>query len=103
MTKYSVEILPVAYKDLDSIFDFILLENPTNSKKILDKIMTSLQILEDYPFSNQIIYHKSLLYYNFRALIVAPYIVFYRVLDNKVFVYRILHEATNYINILLKI
>ncbi|MFT9487056.1 MAG: type II toxin-antitoxin system RelE/ParE family toxin [Tepidibacillus sp.] len=33
-------------------------------------------------------------------IIVDPYIVFYRLIDNKILVYRILHGARNYSQIL---
>ena len=100
MAKFNIKFLPEAYKDLDSIFDYILLESPDNADNMLDKIMKSIQILEDYPFSNIIIEHKLLIYYNFGALIVKPYIVFYRVIDKNVFIYRVLHGAMDYVDIL---
>jgi plasmid stabilization system protein ParE len=32
----------------------------------------------------------------YRILGIKPYIVFYRVVDHSVFIYRVLHGATNY-------
>lgn len=93
MGKFNIEFLPEAYKDLDSIFDYILIDNPTNANNTLNKIMDSTRVLEEFPYSNGIINHKSLIYYNFRTLIVNLYIVFYRVIDDRVFIYRISHEA----------
>lgn len=100
MAKYNIRFLPEASRDLDSIFDYILMDNPTNAENMLNKIIKSIQILEDYPFSNVILKHKSLSRYNFRTLIVNPYIVFYSVIEENVFIYRVLHGAMDYVNIL---
>ena len=100
MTKYNIQFLPEASKDLDSIFEYILMDNPTNAENMLIKIMKTIKILEDFPFSNEILKYKSLIRYNFRTLIVNPYIVFYSVINENVFIYRVLHGAMDYVNIL---
>lgn len=100
MGKYNVELLPVAYDDLDEIFDYILLNNPSAAGNMLDEIMTSLYHLEDFPNSGVMVTEKSLKVYSFRMVIINPYVAFYRVIGNKVLVYRILHGARNYIHIL---
>ena len=100
MTKFNIRFLPEANKDLDWIFEYILMDNPNNAGNTLNKIMKSIQTLEDFPFSNGILKHKSLIRYNFRLPIINPYIVFYRVIDENVFIYRVLHGAMDYVNIL---
>lgn len=100
MEKYKIRFLPESSKDLNSIFDYILLDNPNNANKMLNKIMKSIKVLEDFPFANTLLDHKSLIRYNFRALIINPYIVFYRVIDEDVFIYRVLHGAMDYVIIL---
>lgn len=100
MARFNIRFLPESNKDLDSIFEYILMDNSTNAEDMLNRIMESIQILEDFPFSNGILEHKSLIRYNFRTLIINPYIVFYRVIDEKVFIYRVLHGAMDYVNIL---
>jgi toxin ParE1/3/4 len=100
MTNYNVELLPAAYKDLDEIFDYILLDNPTAAESMLNKIMTSLHRLEDFPNSGTKLINESLKYYNFRMVIIEPYVAFYRLIDRTVYIYRILHGARDYIRIL---
>jgi len=39
MEKYDVELLPVAYADLDEIFDYIMADNPQAAAEMLDTIM----------------------------------------------------------------
>lgn len=96
MERYDVELLPAAYSDLDEIFDYIMVDNPQAAARMLDNIMQSLRRLENYPHSGAPLFGLSLKKFNFRMVIVDPYIAFYRFIDNKVFVYRILHGARNY-------
>ena len=100
MTNYEVDLLPAAYSDLDEIFDYILVGNSQAAAEILDRIMNSLHRLENYPHSGAPLFDRSLKKFNFRMVIVAPYIIFYRFLDNKILVYRILHGARNYPHLL---
>lgn len=100
MKKYDIEFLPIAYRDLDNIFDYILLDSQNNANRILEKIMTRLGKLEDFPLSGKKLIHKSLNSYDFRMIIVSPYIVFYRFIEDKIYIYRILHGASDYIKIL---
>jgi len=100
MERYDVELLPAAYSDLDEIFDYIMAENPQAAAGMLESIMQSLQHLENYPFSGAPLLDRSLKKFNFRMVIVHPYIAFYRFIGNKVVVYRILHGARNYLHLL---
>jgi toxin ParE1/3/4 len=95
MERYNVELLSSAYSDLDEIFDYIMAENPHAAGMILDKIMQSLRHLENFPHSGAPLLERSLKKFNFRMLVVDTYITFYRFIDKKVIVYRILHGAFN--------
>ncbi len=95
MAKYEVVLLPVAFSDLDEIFDYILAENPQAANGILQNIMQSLSRLQNHPHSGSPLHERSLNKFHFRMVIVSPYIAFYRVIGNKVFVYRVLHGARN--------
>lgn len=100
MARYKVELLPAAYSDLDEIFDYILAENPQAATEMLDRIMNSLRRLQIYPNSGAPLFDRSLKKLNFRTVIITPYIAFYRFLNNKVLVYRILHGARSYTDLL---
>ncbi len=100
MERYDVELLPAAYSDLDEIFDYIMADNPLVAARILDSIMQALRRLENYPHSGTPLLERSLKKFNFRMLIVDPYIAFYRFIDYKIFVYRILHGTRNYPHLL---
>jgi toxin ParE1/3/4 len=100
--KYDVQLLPAAYSDLDEIFDYIMANNPQAAEKILDKIIQSLCRLEDLPYSGTPLFARSLTKFGFRMVIVDPYIAFYRLIDNRIYVYRVLHGARDYQHLLQK-
>lgn len=100
MEKYDVELLPAAYADWDEIFDYIMVDNPQAAAGMLDSIVQSLRRLENFPYSGAPLLERSLKKFNFRMVIVEPYIAFYRFIDNKVLIYRILHGARNYPHLL---
>jgi Plasmid stabilization system protein len=102
MEKYNVELLPAAYVDLDEIFDYIMVDNSQAAGKILDDITQVLRRLEDFPYSGTLLPGNSLKELNFRMVIIEPYLVFYRFIDDKVYVYRVLHGARNYLHLLRK-
>ena len=62
--------------------------------------MESLRRLEELPLSGAPLMERSLKKFDFRMVINDPYIAFYRFIDKKIYVYRILHGARNYGNLL---
>jgi len=100
MKIYNVELLPAADDDLDDIFSFILMDNPEAAKEVLDRIMTSLKRLKKFLHSGSRVMEESLNHFEFRMVTSEPYIAFYRVIGNTVYIYRILHGARDYIQIL---
>ena len=100
MEKYDVELLPAAYADLDEIFDYIMVDNPQAATEMLDSIMKSLLRLENFPHSGAPLIDRSMQKFNFRIVIIDPYIAFYRFIEDKVIIYRILHCARNYQHLL---
>ncbi len=100
MERYNVELLSSAFSDLDEIFDYIMADNPQAAEMILDNIMKSLRYLENFPNSGAPLLERSLKKFNIRMVIVESYIAYYRFIDNKIIVYRILHGARYYPSIL---
>ena len=100
MKKYDVELLPAAYADLDEIFDYIMVDSPQAATETLDSIMKSLLRLEEFPRSGVPLNERSIRKFNFKMVINNPYIAFYRFIDGKVLIYRILHCARNYSHLL---
>src|SRR4030067_1748087 len=100
MAKYDVVLLPVAFSDLDEIFDYVLAQSPQAAGGVLRDIMQSLSRLRDNPYSGAPLRERSLNKFHFRMAIASPYIAFYRAIGNQVLVYRVLHGARNYSHLL---
>lgn len=100
MAEFKVEFLPAANEDLNEIFDYILLENPAAAEEILEKIISALNHLRTFPHAGIKLTQVSVEHFQFRMVVIKPYIAFYRFIDDKVLIYRILHEARDAINIL---
>jgi plasmid stabilization system protein ParE len=102
MEKYKVELLQPAYDEINAIFDYILLDSPTNAAAMVDRIFSRLKQLEQFPESGTKTSDKVLKKYGFRTLIEEPYIIFYNLNPElkTVYVHRILHGARNWLSIL---
>ena len=100
MDNFNIEFLPIAYTDLDGIFDYIIMDSIKEANLMLERIMNSLERLKRFPLSGKRLIHRSLNYYNFRIIIVNPYIVFYRIIEDTIYIYRVLHGSSDYIKIL---
>jgi plasmid stabilization system protein ParE len=100
MERYNVELLATAYSDLDEIFDYIMADNSQAAEMVLENIMKSLRNLENFPNSGAPLLERSLKRFNFRMVIVYPYIACYRFIEDKILVYRILHGARYYTSLL---
>ena len=100
MEKHDVGLLPAAYADLDEIFDYIMVDSTQVAIEMLESIMKSLRRLENFPNSGAPLLDRLMQKFNFRMVIIDPYIAFYRFIKDKVIIYRILHCARNYSHLL---
>lgn len=98
--KYTVRLLSTAEQDFNEIIDYIVLENTSAAVSIADKIESNLQFLENNPQPGRIPDDQELLRLGYRYLIVLDYLIFYKIEDTTIIVYRILHGARNYKSLL---
>jgi len=98
--KYTTRLLSTAEQDFNEIIDYILGENVSAAISIADKIESNLQLLERNPQLGRIPNDEELLRLGYRYLIVLEYLVFYKIEDTTIIVYRILHGARNYKSLL---
>ena len=97
MIKYEVRILNPAAEDIEGIAAYHLRMVGTQSaEKITDKILDTIQILEDHPFAGSEHPDSILREQHFRKLICGDYVCIYKLIEDTVFIYRILHGATDY-------
>ena len=99
-SKYSVRLLTAAEQDFNEIIDYILADNPPAALFIAEKIETNLQHLENNPHLGRVPSDDELLHIGYRYLIVLDYLIFYKIEEKTIIVYRILHGARNYKSLL---
>ena len=59
MKNYNVELLSAADDDLDDIFNHIILDNPKAANDVLDRVMSSLNQLEKFPYAGSKLMEES--------------------------------------------
>jgi len=95
-TKYNIEYLPIAERDLIDIFDYIRRDNPSTAVNFIDRIDKTISQLESFPKMGSIPKDDRLSRKGYRMLIVGDYLVFYVFLDDIVEIRRILHGSRKY-------
>jgi len=96
MEKYNVRFLEDALNDLEEIVMYIAQDNRAAAIKIHDEIVSKANDLSTFPRRGPAIPDTKMKRVGFRVLYIKPYIAFYRIIDNDVFIYRVLHGAMNY-------
>ena len=96
MRVYEVRFLEESLADLEEIILYIAQDSKTAAINMHDKIIERIGGLETFPKRGRLIDDEKLAAAGYRMLIIKPYIAFYRIIDDKVVIYRILHGAINY-------
>lgn len=101
---YKLRINPLARQDLLDIKDYVTNEfdSPTAAVNIVLKIIESYEKLKEFPMLGIELSSKIDVVTSYRYLITGNYIVFYKIDDNYVSIYRILYARRDYIKILFK-
>ena len=97
MSEYKIEILTPASKDIEKIAGYHMrMVGPESAEKITNKLLDTIQILEDQPYSGLEHPDDILQKQNYRKLICGDYICVYKVIGKRVYIYRVVHGATDY-------
>lgn len=97
MAKYKVEILLAAWQDIDKIADFHMkMVGTASAQRITDKILDTVERLGSFPYMGAQHSDSELARREFRKVICGDYVCVYKVIDNSVFVYRIVNGKTDY-------
>ena len=97
MAEYHVEILPSAWQDLDRIAEYHLrMVGAASAEKITSRILDVLEKLEAFPLMGALHPDACLARMEYRKVLCGDYVCVYRLIGQTVFVYRIVHGATDY-------
>lgn len=102
MADYRIRYAQQAVDDLDAIFDYIYLENPDAARRMLQDFKTSIGRLASVPYLGAALRTDSplLISAGYRYIVVSPYLVFYRVVNDEVRIGRILHSRQDWLSLL---
>ncbi len=92
MKSMPVEVLPIAEEDVRQAMIYISADNPAAADDLLNGILRALQRVSDFPYSGSetvIGTRRPRTYYR---LYVHPYNIYYRIVQDKIVVMRVLHE-----------
>jgi toxin ParE1/3/4 len=98
----NIKISGDAYLDIEEMFSYISQENKTAAKKLCRKIYKGIKGLKDFPFKYPMLQEEDApgAERGYRYMVVNPYIVFYRVLDDVIVIARVLHTRQNWLHLL---
>lgn len=101
---YKLKINPVARRDLLEIKDYITneLDSPNAAITTISNIINSYENLKAFPYLGIELSSRINLATDYRFLISGNYIIFYKVSENLVTIYRILNARRDYIKILFE-
>jgi toxin ParE1/3/4 len=94
---YKLEILTPAQRELEEIALVHLgLVGPISARNITNKILGSLERLKLYPLSGALPHDSQIRDSSYRYVFSGKYVCIYRLIENTVFIYHIVHGATDY-------
>jgi addiction module RelE/StbE family toxin len=96
MENYEVRFLLEALEDLEEIVLYIAQDSRQAALHMHDKIIEKANGLSTFPKRGRLVLDKKAAAAGYRMLVIKPYIAFYRVIGKNIFIYRILHGASNY-------
>ncbi|MDP3486671.1 MAG: type II toxin-antitoxin system RelE/ParE family toxin [Bacillota bacterium] len=102
MAKHRIRYSQDAMDDLDSIFDYISEDNRSAAAGLLKRLEESILQLADNPRIGAVLptNELSLVEPGYRRIVVKPYLVFYRLGTDEVFIARVLHSRQDWMNLI---
>jgi toxin ParE1/3/4 len=97
MNKHTVEFSRRAAAQLRNIFSYIAEDNPEAALNMVDKIEARAKQLESNPFIGAELPQSEypFLPHGYRRIIANPFILYYRVAEQTVYITHIVHERRN--------
>ena len=99
-TKTTIRLLAAAERDFADIIDYVLAENPLAAMDLAERIEKNLLNLQANPQLGRIPDDEKLLRMGYRYLIVLDFLIFYKIEERTILIYRIIDGARNYKDLL---
>ncbi|WP_372663370.1 type II toxin-antitoxin system RelE/ParE family toxin [Cohnella sp.] len=103
--RVKIKYTPAAVDDMDEIFSYISQDNVSAAEVILVKLDDQIGKLGEFPNIGSVLSEDeyTLVQRGYRFIVVHPFLVFYKITDNVVIIYRILHGRRDYLRELFTI
>ena len=97
-----IKISEDAYCDIEEMFSYISQDNKKAASKLRQEIYDKIKNLQEFPFIGPAVSEEDApgADRGYRYIVVNPYMVFYRVMDDKIVIARILHVRQNWLQML---
>lgn len=102
--KNKIHYSPESCRDLDDIWDYIVLElqNRSAAERVIDRIMDAVDQLKNFAEMGTPLSSIADVGTGYRFLVSGNYMVFYRVQGNDVYIDRVLYGRSDYMSVLFK-
>ena len=98
--KKTVRILRKAQQDIIEIRDYVALDDPRASIRLIDKLLARIEDLAEFPEIGAVPRDKNLRARGYRFLLERDYLIFYKVFKRQIRVYRVIHGRRKYRHLL---
>lgn len=95
-----VKLLPAAEEDVEEIYDYLFIENPFYAEDFLNKFYKSIKKLQRFPKIGKLTEVFNLNRAGYRYIIMDNYHIYYKIEENIVYIYRIIHSAREHLKTL---
>ena len=97
MLNTQLMILTPAWQDIDRISNLhLMLAETKSAEEITDKLLDTIALLAEQPYMGAFHPDPFLAEHQYRKLICGKYVCIYKVIDQTVYVYRIVDGRTDY-------
>ena len=91
--KYSIEITPIAERDVEDIWGYIAADSPVNATAFILRIEEQIGTLEQFPERCPQIPENEQLGTSYRHLLFGAYRTIFRISGTTVYILRVIHGA----------
>jgi plasmid stabilization system protein ParE len=93
MSIYRIEVSSMAKADLEDLQSYIALDSPGRAMAFTVRILDRIATLERFPRRNSIVRDAASLGESVRAMVVAPYKIYYTIVGDVVHILHVRHTA----------
>ena len=102
MEKYELKLLTPAQRELEALALLHLqLSGPESARTVINRIYDVLETVQLFPQSGAPLRDRRLQMLGYRMAIARPYLAFYRLIGNSIYVYHIVDGRQDYPKLLL--